>query len=589
MRRALPWLLLLGWACDDGDSEPAGADAGMDAGVARLLTLEAARLHVNVPYESLAIRVEGVVGEAAPVALGVHLLTADGEEIPLTDDGGPAYMLLDRLSSDGGRYTASAGLQAYGVDLVGGARVFVVDADDQRSASVEVSVEPPDASPDGACDPIRALDECPAGELCTRRGCEAPDAVCPSEWGARELPEGDAGVRADTSGAPPLATGTCGGGSSSHVYRFTAPADGDYLFDLRSDGHPDTLLFIRRACAVPDVAAEVGCNDDASEGNLLHSSLVTAMNGGETVYVFVDGYSGEGATGGGYRLTARKVTAPEIEGGEAFLNERGRALGARIQGTDPDDDVEVGWMLFLDDADEPVFTDEPIPLAFTSVAQTDGRFEGELAVEFLAAFDGFDRLAAVMVWVTDEAALWSEPVVLDLAPAPDLGSGAACDVVGGFGSCPGDERCANLGAAGDAPRCQPPSEPCPPTWAVTDLHAQPEFTAAGDTRDARNHGDLASCSGGGPNAPFRFVTPEAGVWRFSVTAADDADTVLYARTHCGFSQVEYELACNDDRDEGTLHSALELDLDRDQTLYLFVGGYEAVSVGAFELSAQRLP
>ncbi len=87
---------------------------------------------------------------------------------------------------------------------------------------------------------------------------------------------------------------------------------------------------------------------------------------------------------------------------------------------------------------------------------------------------------------------------------------------------------------------------------------------------------------------FRFVAPETGGYVFSVDAADEADTVLYARSLCGFSQSEYELACNDDRDEGTLHSAVELDLEASDAVYLFVDGYASQSVGVFTLMARAL-
>lgn len=584
MRRALPFLLVCALACDDEASGTAPPDAAQDAATTPMLRLEAATLHVNTAYESLGFRVSGEVGAADVVALHVVLTGETGEVIPLTDDEGGGFRLpFDRVSQRDGRFSGRAGFQAFGVEVVAGARILVVDADQARSEAVEVTAEPPGAPPDGDCDPIRAVDACPAGQLCTRRGCEPDDPRCPDEWAARPLMAGGDGVRDDTSGATPLAVGSCGGGASSHVFEFTAPVAGAWLFDLVSDGHPDTLLFVRRSCAVPDVAAELGCNDDATDGDLLHSAVVGTLDAGETVYVFVDGYSVEGATGGGYRLTVRNVTAPVIDVGEGFVNPGGRAVGVRLEGADPDHDVEVGWMVFADAEGVAVGTDEPFDLAFTELDFDAGRFAGTLAVEFLEAFEGFDAITQVLVFVSDAAGLVSDPVVLQLEDAPALESGATCHVVAGFGSCPEAERCANLAAPDDAPVCQAPVAGCPDGWVVENLHAQPDWTATGDTTDGRNHGAFATCGGGGPNAVFRFVAPESGTYAFSVDAADEADTVLYARSLCGFSQGEYELACNDDRDEGTLHSAVELDLEASGTVFLFVDGYASQSVGVFTL------
>ncbi len=576
--RWLSLLLVASLGCDDGATEE--ADAGPATAGPRL---EAARLHVNRGFESLGFHVAGRAGTAGVVAILATFF--DDADAPL---GEPVRIPFDRLALDAGRFDGRASFQAFGVELVARAEVRVVDAEEGESAAIEAVPEAPGAAAAGDCDALRAVDECPPDALCTRRGCEASVAECPADWAVGRLSPGAVGVRDDTSGAPPLAAGTCGGGSSSHVYAFTARRAGEHLFELESDGHPDTLLFVRSACAASDVAAELGCNDDRTEGDLFHSAVVAPLEAGETVYVFVDGYSEEEATGGGYLLSGRHVTAPVIDGGAGFVNAPDRAIGVAVEGVDADRDVEVGWLSFLDSEGRDVEIAGPVDVAFTDIAWSEDRFAGRLAVEFLASFEGFEAISEVLVSVSDAAGLESDGVFFSLDPAPGLESGAGCDVVAGFGRCPADEGCANTGAADDAPRCQPPVEACPADWAVTDLHTLPDWRASGDTTGARNHGDLASCGGGGPNAVFRFVAPAPGAYVFTLDATGEADPVLFARTHCAFSQGAYELACNDDRGEGTLQSKIELDMAADAGVFLFIDGYAGASIGAFSLTGRAV-
>ncbi len=191
------------------------AKCGARTAATPTLRLETASLHVNVDYESLGLRVSGEVGAADVVALRVTLLDEAGEPIAITDDEDGAFRLpFDRLTQRNGRFSGRAGIQAFGVEVVAGARVRVVDAEQQESETVDAVAEPPGTPPEGDCDPIRAADACIEGQLCTRRGCEPAVAECPDEWAPRVVAAGDEGVRDDTSGAPPLSSGSCGGGFS---------------------------------------------------------------------------------------------------------------------------------------------------------------------------------------------------------------------------------------------------------------------------------------------------------------------------------------------------------------------------------------
>ena len=57
-------------------------------------------------------------------------------------------------------------------------------------------------------------------------------------------------------------------------------------------GVPDTLMWIRSHCAFSDWNAELGCNDDINRAvGDLGSRIDLDMTSGQTVYIFVDGYS----------------------------------------------------------------------------------------------------------------------------------------------------------------------------------------------------------------------------------------------------------------------------------------------------------
>ena len=75
-------------------------------------------------------------------------------------------------------------------------------------------------------------------------------------------------------------------------------------------GQPDTLMWIRSHCRFSDWVAELACNDDVNTqaGDL--SSLITLeLDAGQSVYIFIDGYSRDGEIGwtGPYVLTVNAM------------------------------------------------------------------------------------------------------------------------------------------------------------------------------------------------------------------------------------------------------------------------------------------
>lgn len=546
--------------------------------------LTSARVHVNPTYDTVGVE---VVGEALarPVqTVELTLLDVDGAPVD------PILLPFDRVHADAGAFDGVAGVHVVGAEFIAGARVRVFDTDQTASAAIDVGIEAPGSASGDTCDPRRAVDVCAEGQLCTPTGCRVAATACPAEWAVRGL-EGDGPWvhEGNTSGAPPHGRASCGGGTNSAVYRFEAPQGGQYLFDVNSIGHPDPLLFLRSTCALNDIAAELGCNDDAAPGDLEHSRVVVALEAEQTVFVFVDGYAEEQSAGGAYRLSVSQVTPPIIDAGEAFVNRAANAVGVRLAGVDPDDDLAYAWMLLLDADGEIIEAvgDGAFNLGFTQLQQAEGRYTASTAVAFLEPLDALGDLAMVAVQVTDDAGLYSDVAVLDVAPALALAPGAECDTFAAFGSCPGEQLCARLGPV-DAPAYCAALEPsCPAAWPVVDLHAEPDWRHVGDTTGAPNHGDLATCSGGGSDAVYRFVAPRTDRFVFAVVDAQPgADSVLFARSQCAFSQPAYELACNDDRSPEDYLSTVEIDLEVGEAAYLFVGAYGAGNLGPFTLQAR---
>lgn len=106
-------------------------------------------------------------------------------------------------------------------------------------------------------------------------------------------------VLGDTSDAANQHAGGCGGQAGpDDMYRFTAPGAGLYRFHTFGSSF-DTVLYVWTACDGP----ELGCSDDA---NLeLQSEVVVALEGGQQVWVVVDGV--EGSAAGPYQLNVEKL------------------------------------------------------------------------------------------------------------------------------------------------------------------------------------------------------------------------------------------------------------------------------------------
>jgi hypothetical protein len=105
-------------------------------------------------------------------------------------------------------------------------------------------------------------------------------------------------VLGDTSLATDQHAGGCGGQASpDDMYRFIAPGPGLYRFHTFGSAF-DTVLYVWDECDGPEIA----CSDDANFE--LQSEVVVALEGGDHVWVFVDGVGG---AAGLYQLNVQKL------------------------------------------------------------------------------------------------------------------------------------------------------------------------------------------------------------------------------------------------------------------------------------------
>lgn len=101
-------------------------------------------------------------------------------------------------------------------------------------------------------------------------------------------------VSGSTNGGGDEYTGTCAANPANEVeYWWTVPETGSYLISLDGSNY-DTMLYVRDGGCD---GAEIGCNDDTLDGEqvFLWSSLPLQLVAGQTISIFVDGYSGSGS------------------------------------------------------------------------------------------------------------------------------------------------------------------------------------------------------------------------------------------------------------------------------------------------------
>jgi cysteine-rich repeat protein len=130
-----------------------------------------------------------------------------------------------------------------------------------------------------------------------------PDDICPGEEidlspVVDDLQTGS--VEGTNTTTLPQYNGSCGGSANDTVYVVTPDVDGQLTATLTSDF--DAVLYARDECGEPD--NELGCADVEIGGGA--EVLIVPAEGGQPVYLFVDGYGGET---GDYTLDIEIATA----------------------------------------------------------------------------------------------------------------------------------------------------------------------------------------------------------------------------------------------------------------------------------------
>lgn len=109
-------------------------------------------------------------------------------------------------------------------------------------------------------------------------------------------------IGGSTNGAGDQHDGSCAANPANEVeYWWTAPETGSYLISLDGSNY-DTMLFVRNGGCD---GVELGCNDDTFDGQQVYlwSSLALDLAAGQTISIFVDGYSGSGS----YQLSITEI------------------------------------------------------------------------------------------------------------------------------------------------------------------------------------------------------------------------------------------------------------------------------------------
>ena len=329
-------------------------------------------------------------------------------------------------------------------------------------------------------------------------------------------------------------------------------------------------------------------------------------------------------------FTCEVATAPTVATAVATYNAETNAFSVRVTGTDPENDAvgirfrtydAEGAEVFLGDAPGEVGSGfarsigvegnidsmtyffgffqglclAPAQQQFQDCTNG-GRDEVTCEMEANASLDLCNRekgasIARFDLVVVDASNKTSENIEALVEAAPIVEAGGVCDPLEAIGACPENTSCANLNSSTTYWSCDEVVVACPESWAPVDLNANEmngRFVYRGDSSGAENHGGNGRCGGGGPNVVHRFVAPAAGNWQATISGigAQD-DTVLFARSHCGFVTDEYELGCNDDIMQGNLASSVTVELAEGAEAFFFVDGFQGSFAGAYILTISR--
>ena len=320
----------------EGEPEPV-------AGVCKVPTRPAiARVEafLNAESNAIGLRIIGADPDRDVVGLTVRLFDEEGLRVPSSPDGsgapgsemdlrfaeGAIEWIEDDEGPDGSFVAEASRALPADWDGIHSVRLRAYDATDQHSDQAEALFQPtPELAEGEACDAGGGLRACPAGQVCdpATAQCAVPIAECPAEWEVIDLADhhhenGRYVYRGSTEGAEDHTGGqggSCGGGAAQDIFEFTAPGEPDpdapaqeWLFETDIEGRfDDTVMYARSHCRYDGPIAELACNDDVEAGRMTASRIALNLTPGQTVYVFVDGWQGDGfAWRGEYTLVVTR-------------------------------------------------------------------------------------------------------------------------------------------------------------------------------------------------------------------------------------------------------------------------------------------
>lgn len=265
-----------------------------------------------------------------------------------------------------------------------------------------------------------------------------------------------------------------------------------------------------------------------------------------------------------------RARAPTIDRFEAFVNPELGTVGWVAAGADANGDALGYELTLLDSRGDTV---QSWRGGLSNPDEPGDRFSARGA-RFTA---GLGVVAQVGFAVFDAHGLFSQPVIVDASDPLVVGAGDACDPLGAFTVC--TERFVCTG--GQSPQCQTPVEQC--VDVVPEVLEGPVRGQFGEV----DHG-AGSCGGaGGADSVYRLhLTP--GRYEVSAIAQMEPPPVLYARTLCSQDGRWSELACNSRTDYHSAATWLDLDIDTEGDVYIYVDAWSADQEGSFVLDYRRV-
>lgn len=361
----------------------------------------------------------------------------------------------------------------------------------------------------------------------------------------------------------------------------------------------NTVIQVRRECETVPADFPPVCFDDAGAMEARTQGRFTVM-GGETVYLFVTGYSEPPPeTGqvdrGLVRLdvTLRANTAPTVTSGALVLALNDARITA--QGNDPDGDARGIALNFLAAdgslldiyGDGTASADDDVFIVRFNPAPTTPDYDGLATVlgtqVNLAAYLRGVRSPTARMRVFDSAFAMSEPFDAPILEATLVGWNEPCDtthVCRPEMTCVGG-TCGAAGPIGTACGAAIDLMIPPPAPDMASTITRTGTTGAGAGNVTVPTTCVAQANGSiGAETTYSLTIPD-GTFDLSLTTdlmeTDDTDTILYVRRECADSGTM--LACNDDRAPMDFQSDIQLNNLTAGTYYVFVERYGGLQTG----------